>query len=313
METLEINLMPKNADFLCQICEFQCCKKSNWINHIKTKKHIHRHNGNKMETLEMKLAPEHNCECGKKYKTKSGLWKHSKICNIFNKKMPKNAENAEYHSIIDIDSTTDKDQLIMMLVKQNSELIKETSECKTMMMEIIKNGTNNTTHTNSHNKTFNMQFFLNETCKDALNIADFVNSVKLSIEDLEYTGRKGYIEGISNIILKNLNNLEEYKRPIHCSDFKREILYIKDNDTWKKEQENKPVLTKAIKTIANENIKQINRWKELNPDCTHVDSKKNNLYLKIVSNSMNGSTQEESHKNINKIISNVAKEVIINK
>lgn len=187
-----------------------------------------------METLEMKLAPEHICECGKKYKTKSGLWKHSKICNILKKKTPKNAENAEYHSTIDIDSTTDKDQLIMMLVKQNSELIKETSECKTMMMEIIKNGTNNTTHTNSHNKTFNMQFFLNETCKDALNIADFVNSVKLSIEDLEYTGRKGYIEGISNIILKNLNNLEEYKRPIHCSDFKREILYIKDNDTWKR-------------------------------------------------------------------------------
>jgi hypothetical protein len=201
-----------------------------------------------------------------------------------------------------------------MLVKQNSELIKETSECKSMMMEIIKNGTHNTTNmNNSHNKTFNLQFFLNETCKDALNITDFVSSVKMSLEDLEYTGRKGYIEGVSNIIVKNLNNLEEYKRPIHCSDHKREILYIKDNDTWTKENEDKPVLTKAIKKIANENIKQIYKWKEQHPDCTDVDSKKNNLYLKIVSNSMNGSTQEESNKNINKIISNVAKEVIINK
>jgi hypothetical protein len=107
--------------------------------------------------------------------------------------------------------------------------------------------------------------------------------------------------------------LEEYKRPIHCSDFKREILYIKENDTWTKEDEAKPVLTKAIKTIANENIKQIKEWRDLNPNCTDVESKKNNLYLKIVSNSMNGSTQEESHKNINKIISNVAKEVVINK
>jgi hypothetical protein len=269
-----------------------------------------------MEIMEMNLDSLHNCECGKKYKTYSGLWKHSKFCNFLKKKMPKNAENAENteNKLITEYDTNDKDQLIMMLVKQNSELIKETSECKTMMIELIKNGTHNTTNTNnSHNKTFNMQFFLNETCKDALNIADFVNSVKISIEDLEYTGRKGYIEGISNIIVKNLNNLEEYKRPIHCSDFKREILYIKDNDIWTKENEAKPVLTKAIKTIANENIKQIKEWRDLNPNCTDVDSKKNNLYLKIVSNSMNGSTQEESNKNINKIISNVAKEVVINK
>jgi len=312
MEMMEIILEPKNADLLCLNCDFKCCKKSEWQRHIQTKKHIHRHDGNKMENAEMKYDPQHICNCGKKYQTYSGLWKHLKLCNSIQKKMPKNAENAEINTI-DID-TTDKDQLIMMLVKQNSELIKETSECKSMMMEIIKNGTHNTTNTNnSHNKTFNMQFFLNETCKDALNIADFVNSVKLSIEDLEYTGKKGYIEGISNIIVKNLNNLEEYKRPIHCSDFKREILYIKDNNSWKKEIEDKPVLTKAIKEIANENIKQINKWRNLNPDCTNVESKKNNLYLKIVSNSMNGSTQEESNKNINKIITNVAKEVIINK
>jgi hypothetical protein len=130
---------------------------------------------------------------------------------------------------------------------------------------------------------------------------------------LEHTGRQGYIDGISNIILKNLNNLEHYKRPIHCSDSKREVMYIKDNDKWEKESENKPILTKAIKIIANENIKQIKGWKDKNPDCTNSDSKKNNLYLKIVSNSMNGSTEEESNKNITKIINNVAKETIIQK
>ena len=210
---MENNLVQKNAEFLCNLCDFKCFKQSNWNNHIQTKKHLYRHNGNKMENAEIKYDPQHICDCGKKYQTYSCLWKHSKLCNFKKIKMPKTAENAE-NNTIDFD-TADKDQLIMMLVKQNSELIKETSECKSMMMEIIKNGTHNTTNnSNSHNKTFNMQFFLNETCKDALNIADFVNSVKLSIEDLEYTGKKGYIEGVSNIIVKNLNNLEEYKRPI---------------------------------------------------------------------------------------------------
>ena len=310
---MEINLAPKNAEFCCETCDFICFKQSEWNRHVHTKKHTYRHSGNKMENAEIKLNPLHMCDCGKKYHTYSGLWKHSKLCTPNKIKTPKNAENADTNNHADFD-TTDKDQLIMMLVKQNSELIKETSECKSMMMEIIKNGTHNTTNmNNSHNKTFNLQFFLNETCKDALNITDFVSSVKMSLEDLEYTGRKGYIEGVSNIIVKNLNNLEEYKRPIHCADYKREILYIKDNDTWKKENDDKPVLTKAIKKIANENIKQIYKWKEQHPDCTDIDSKKNNLYLKIVSNSMNGTTQEEGNKNINKIITNVAKEVIINK
>ena len=209
-----------------------------------------------------------------------------------------------------------------MLIKQNAELIKETTEFKNIMLEkqnimmdVIKTGTHNTTNTNtnSHNKTFNLNFYLNETCKDALNITDFVSSIKVSLTDLENTGRQGYIEGISSIILKHLNNLEQYQRPIHCSDVKREVIYIKDNDKWEKECEEKPILTKAIKVIANENIKKISEWRENNPDCTNSDSKKNNMYLKIVSNSMNGSDKEEGQKNITKIISNVAKETLIQK
>ena len=146
-----------------------------------------------------------------------------------------------------------------------------------------------------------------------MNMTDFVNNMKIELDDLENTGRTNYIEGISNIVIKNLNKLEQHMRPLHCNDVKREVLYIKDNNEWTKEVESKPILTKAIKTIANENIKQIKHWKEKYPDCTDADSKKNNLYLKIVSNSMNGLTIDESNKNIDKIISNVAKEVIINK
>ena len=306
--TLHINKMgnkcvPKNAEFYCFSCDFKCFKKSNFETHCNTKKHIHRVNGNEMKKEEIKNA-EHICKCGKIYSTNSGLWKHKKLCN---NDIQQNIEKNEI---------SDK-ELIMMVVKQNAELMKENSEMRNMMMGVIKTGTHNTTNnntnTNSHNKTFNLNFFLNETCKDALNINDFVSSIKVSLTDLENTGRQGYVEGVSNIILKNLNNLEQYQRPIHCSDFKREVIYIKDNDKWEKECEEKPLLTKAIKVIANENIKKIMEWKETNPDCTNSDSKKNNLYLKIVSNSMNGSNKEEGTKNITKIISNVAKETIIQK
>jgi uncharacterized protein YegL len=166
---------------------------------------------------------------------------------------------------------------------------------------------------NTTNNAFNLNLFLNETCKNAMNITDFVSSINMTLDDLENTGRTGYIEGISNIIVKNLNNLERHMRPLHCSDYKREVLYIKDNDEWLKETENKPILTNAIKIIANKNIKQISKWKDNYPDCNKSDSKKNDLYLKIVSNSMNGSSKEEGEKNIHKIISNIAKKVIIEK
>ena len=186
-------------------------------------------------------------------------------------------------------------------------------------MDVIKNGTNNTSNSNnnntnhSHNKTFNLQFFLNETCKNAMNIGEFVTSIKPQLEDLEATGRLGYVEGVSNIILNNLKTLKIHNRPIHCSDQKREIIYIKYNDEWTKEEEDKPILTKAIKFIANENIKNINEWRKEYPDCTNAESKKNKLYLNIVSKSMSGCSAEESSKNINKIISNVAKQIVINK
>ena len=144
-------------------------------------------------------------------------------------------------------------------------------------------------------------------------MSDFISSINLNLEDLEHTGRQGYIEGISHIVVKNLNNMEHHMRPLHCCDLKREILYIKDNNIWTKESDKKPILTKAIKTIANENIKQIKTWRDKHPKCTEADSKNNNLYLKIVSNSMNGLTEEEGHKNINKIISNIAKKVVIEK
>ena len=193
------------------------------------------------------------------------------------------------------------------------KLIEHNKELTDVLIHQSTNITNNTLINNSTNKTFNLHVYLNETCKNAMNISEFVSSIKVNLEDLEYTGRQGYIQGISNIILNNLQKLEQHERPLHCNDLKREVIYIKDNDKWEKESESKPILTKAIKVIANENIKQIKFWKDKYPDCTDYDSKQNNMYLKIVSNSMNGLTEEESQSNISKIISNVAKETIIDK
>ena len=180
-----------------------------------------------------------------------------------------------------------------------------------MMMKVLQNGTHN--HTNSHNKTFNLQFFLNETCKDAMNIMDFVESIQLQLSDLESVGKLGYVEGISNIITKNLKALDVTQRPVHCTDKKRETIYIKDEDKWEKEDDQKVKLRKAIKKVANKNIKQISEWQKQNPEYNDPDSKQNDKYMKIVLNSMSGSTIEEQKNNINKIIKNVAKEVVIEK
>jgi hypothetical protein len=290
-----------NCKYTCNKCDFKCSKKGDYTRHLDTLKH------NKQQNVTLLTLPHFKCECGKLYKERTGLWRHKKKCTDHYNNYEKNNDDPEI--IIDGINIKDKDALVIHLLKQNSELQKSLIEL-TKEKTITNNTTNNN---NSHNKTFNLQLFLNETCKDALNIQDFVSSIKLSLDDLEKTGRQGYIEGISNIMFKNLKNLEQHKRPIHCSDLKREVLYIKDNNKWEKEDDDKPILTKAIKVIANENIKQIKGWKEQNPDCTDSDSKKNGLYLKIVSNSMNGTTEEESNKNINKIISNVAKEVTIDK
>lgn len=286
--------------FYCSICDYTTSRRSNYNEHLLSRKHQKSMVSNPKFSNFQQNPEKYSCKnCGKKYKDNSGLWRHKKKCN-FNATIPLYNETEKESPY----NMSDKD-LIMMLVKQNSEL-----------MEVIKNGTHNNNSNNinhSHNKTFNLQFYLNETCKNAMNIGEFVSSIKPQLADLEATGRLGYVEGISTIILNNLKTIDTQSRPLHCSDYKREVIYIKDNDEWTKEEDDKPILTKAIKSIANENIKNIHEWRKVNPDCTNSESKKNNLYLKIVSNSMSGTSVEETNKNINKIISNVAKQVIIDK
>ena len=301
MENEEINFTQKNEQlFVCECCDFKCSFKSDFTRHLSTRKHSDSLNGNLKEMKKTSVS----CKCGKEYKSMSGLWKHKNNC-IQCKNDVKNMETES--------DLSKKDNLIEYLIKENSEF-------KTLIMELIKKdnishiSNNNINSTvNSNNKTFNLQFFLNEQCKDALNIGEFVDSIKLQLTDLENTGRMGYVEGVSKILIKNLNELDTFKRPIHCSDLKREVLYIKDNDKWAKEDDDKHVIKKAIKDVANKNIRQITEWANLNPDCKLSDSKKNNQYLNIVMNSMSGGSNEEQNSNIDKIIKNITKTVIIEK
>lgn len=309
--------------FHCICCDFKCNKKSNYDIHILTSKHITRYNTALNDIKKIQIICDNDkkmpgnisyaCTCGKIFKYHSGLWRHKKTCVIIPK--PELPDN-----VLSNNELSDK-ELIIMLLNDNKEFKQIIIEQNKTIIEITKNATtptnNNTTNnnitTNSHNKTFNLQFFLNEQCKDALNITEFVSSIKMQITDLETTGRRGYVEGVSRIINKNLKELDMFKRPIHCSDLKRETLYIKNDNEWKKENDDKPLLTKAIKQVANENIRQIGEWKKEHPDCTDSNSRQNDLYLQIVSNAMSGGTSEEQSKNYEKIISNIAKEVVIDK
>jgi len=299
METLETNFTPKNAVFFCKICDFKCSKPSDWNRHIYTMKHSHRLKGNKMETMETNNSNLCTCICGKKYSSRGGLWKHKKKC-----------KSDEQKTINDTETTE-----IQELKEFMKYLMKENSEMKNMMIDVIKNGThitNNTTNNNSHNKTFNLNMFLNETCKNAMNITDFVNSLQLQLSDLEKVGEVGYIEGISNIIVKNLNALDVTERPIHCTDKKRETMYVKDEDKWEKENDNKEKMHKMIRKISNKNINLITEFREKYPDYKKINSITSDQFNKIIIESMGG-TGDNDYEKEEKIIKKIAKEVFVDK
>jgi hypothetical protein len=264
---------------------------------------------NGLNDLTQKNAAQFICSaCNKCYKARNGLWYHQQKC--------------QYTSQPNVDASNnfviDK-ELVMSILKQNADIIKENSELKNMMMdaqnkmlEVIKTGTHNTTNTNSHNKTFNLQFFLNETCKNAMNIMDFVDSLKLQLNDLERMGEIGFVNGMSNIIIKNLQDMDVTERPVHCTDQKREVIYVKDEGKWDKEEETKPKLRKAIKHIAHKNAKLIGEFKEKHPDYKTCASNISTQYNTMVIEAMGGIGSNDLC-NENKIIKRISKEIMVEK
>jgi competence CoiA-like predicted nuclease len=255
-----MEITPKTSYiFNCINCDFKCSKQSDWNRHILTAKHQKRQNFNNLEQNYAEKTPIFLCpNCNKSYKARTSLWYHKQKCNTTNCN-----DSLKCNSEFKITP-----QMFYDLLKQNNELQKSLIE-----LAKEKGPTNNTI--NSNNKTFNLQVFLNETCKDAINLTDFVNQIQVSISDLEETGKLGYAEGISKVFIKNLNDIDYSNRPIHCSDSKRETLYIKDDNQWFKDDEQKTNLTKAIKQVAHKNIKQISEWQKLNPHYSEPESKQN--------------------------------------
>jgi len=289
--------VPKTREiFSCEKCLFKCSKKSEWERHLATRKH----NSLTYLTKKTQKDPLHICShCSKEYKSREGLWYHLKKC--------KEVDSLETNVIINpVEEVKTLTSLVMELMKSNTDLQKQ-------LVEVCKNtsNTNINSHNNSHNKTFNLQFFLNEQCKDAMNISEFADSFDLQLSDLESVGELGYVEGITKIFVDKLNSMDIYKRPIHCSDAKREILYVKDDNKWEREERSNPKIRYARKTISCSNMKLANLWSDTYPESKDGDSHLNDTYMKLIKESTGGNGEISiSEDKINK---RIAKEIIIDK
>ena len=296
---VEIPEITVSSDNLyCEICDVKTCSKYHYDRHMITSKHKKKIKY-LMNTGEKMKNPQYSCICGKIYNHRQSLSSHRKKCSY-------NDYESNFTCKKDM---TDKD-MIFSLLKQNDEF-------KNILMEFMKNPPqqqilNNNNNTNSHNKQFNLKVYLNETCKDAMNLSEFVDSLVIKASELEDMGRLGYAQGISNIIIRGLNELDETQRPFHCTDKKREIIYIKENNVWEKETMGRLLLRKMIRAVAHRNFKRMPQWMLDNPSCDDTSTKKHVEYMSIVNQVMTGLGPEDDI-GINKIIRNVANYIYLDK
>ena len=302
----DFNAIKTPKKFNCISCDFECSKRSDYDRHILTRKHINANDANK--------KAEAICnKCSLVFKHASSLSRHRKTCNEKNK-IIQQEQNISFviDEIKDTDNVKNEmktlTNLVLELVRNNSELQKQNQDFQMQMMDICKNS-NTTNITNSHNKTFNLQVFLNEECKDAMNLSEFIESIHLKLPDLLNIGKLGYTEGISKIILKELNETAQNKRPVHCSDIKRETMYIKQENKWEKEGPENLTIKNAIKNIEQKNIALLmNEWKAEHPNHMKSESSENDEYLRLVNQITNG-----NEDNLNKVVRRIANDVMINK
>jgi hypothetical protein len=290
----------KTPIFHCVNCDYATCRKVDYEKHLSTLKHKSYDNS---DNLSQKVVKTFICECGKSYKFRQGLSFHKKQCKTLLEEVETNPSSESELKILT--------NLVLDVVKQNRELTEQNKELTEKIVDICKtNFQSNISHSNinSNNNTFNLQFFLNETCKNAMNITDFVDSIKLQLSDLENLGRLGYVEGISKIIVKNLNALDENIRPIHCTDKKRETFYVKDQDQWEKEDEERKRIKKIINKIADKNINLLPQFREKYPEYSNSSSRMSDKYDKMVIEVMSTDGDKKD-----KIIKNIAKKVTIDK
>jgi len=316
-------------DYFCEICHYKCSNLFNFNKHCSTRKHI------LLTTIENPLTKKlqmHVCsKCGKEYKSKQGLWSHNKTCLSRDNTQISNTLNSDD----DILSNEPIKNYIMKLVEQNNELknmfIQQNTELMQQKNEFHQQNTDiqviktilaeqpplqqitNNIQKITNNTQFNLNVFLQETCKDAINMSDFIDSLEINTKSLERTGTHGYVHGISKIFMDGLRKLKVQDRPIHCTDLKREVLYIKDNDTWTKDTEDNKQFKKALATVVHRNMIQIVKWEEENPETSNPESKNYDFYFELARQSMGGGDHDVTARNNDKILKAIAQEVHIDK
>jgi hypothetical protein len=316
MTTVDNEIKQKTSNkFNCIICNYITSKKFNYETHILSTKHNKNvnltTNDNDFKQISSK---KYNClACNKEFNDRAGLWRHKKKCNL------KDEDKGVIDSNLMVQLLKQNDEFKSLIIEQNNDfktmLLEQNNKMIETVQEVCKNSTNivnNTSINNSNNKAFNLNVFLNETCKDAMDINDFIDSVKLQLSDLELVGKLGFVDGISSIIIKNLKALKVNERPVHCTDLKRETMYVKEQGIWEKQEGDYKNLRKVIKRIAFKNSKNLSLYKELHPDYNDYYSKHSDHYLKLQIEAFGGSGNE-TIDNENKIIKKIAKEMTIDK
>ena len=317
--------LQKTLLFSCEKCEFTCCKHNEFKRHLETNKHKRLHDTTEINSI--KEPKKFNCVCGKKYNHHTSLAKHKRICVAIHTSSSVYAPN-DTPIVIEVeeqppisdniicanDNVTITKEMFMTLLKDNQEMMKMIKSIADQQpsVNIPTNNTtnsNNTINSNNTNNTFNMNMFLNEKCKDAMNMKDFVNSIQLNMIDMENVERDGYVEGMSNILITNLQKTDVYKRPVHCSDVKRETIYVKDDNKWERDAPNHPKMVNAVLAVEQKNVAMVGEWAKANPRCMNSSFKENEKYFKL----SNAATDGEKDGNIAKVIRKVAKNVIIDK
>jgi hypothetical protein len=307
---------PKNAKiFYCEKCNFKCSKNSDWNRHITTAKHKKEINGNDWK------SKKRTCEyCEKTFKTASGLWKHEQKCCKLQElpEQPQEIQTKVTDSAMILELLKQNQEFKQLMIdqsKQIQETQQENQELQKQLIEAVKvSGSHIENQTvNNNNQKFNLNFFLNEQCKDAINMSDFIENMELDIEDLTETGRLGYVGGISRILINKLQELDIYKRPLHCTDMKRETLYIKDNDEWEKQTNSKDKMGNIINRVANKNCRNLPEWTKDHPEYQVFDSPDNMEYIRLTQTVLGGLGEQECKQFKDKIIKGVIKEVVVNK
>jgi hypothetical protein len=322
MEITNIKICKSLKQYTCELCNYITNDKRDYGKHLNTTKHkniISENNDNQIKS--------YTCFCGKVYKHAPSLCKHKKTCLL---ELNKNQELIIKEKIEESQEEDEEEQqlsnksqnlidgnLLAEVLKQNQDFQKEMFN---QMMEFMKTTSLNTTNNinngniNTNNNQFNLQVFLNETCKNAMTIDEFIDYIQPTIQELEDTARLGYVEGITRIIMRGLKDLEEELRPFHCSDLKRETLFVKNPDgEWKKETEEKSLMLKFVKAVGRKNFNNVNKWRQEHPNCKSYDSKSNDMFNQILFNSSSGRTEEEQKASYEKIIKNITKEIVIDK